>query len=233
MNTKKLLLGTFLLLSFFVVLVIIFMPIFGNGKNGLEFSDNFFNSLAKGSSNFMDNMREVAKHVTGAAFNVEISLDTPDQAQKAEALFTKAGATVEAAGQKLKISGDLGKVLASVVNDAEITFNNQGEKIQAAYNFSARDALRTWWFALKKVADALTKQKAFKEARAISEIQERALEPAFNFYGIAPKRVSDNAALLIFMLVFYVVYTLWYGYGIFLVFEGFGMGMVKTAKKEV
>src|SRR3974390_1553097 len=128
MNTKKLLLGIFLLLSFAVVLIIIFMPIFGNGRNGLEFSDNFFNSLAKGSSNFMDNMREVAKHVTGTSFNAEISMDNPEQAQKAEALFTKAGAQVEVAGQKLKISGDLGKVLASAVNDAEIAFNNQGEK---------------------------------------------------------------------------------------------------------
>jgi hypothetical protein len=234
MNTKKLLLGIFLLLSFAVVLLIIFMPIFGNGRNGLQFSDDFFNSLAKGSSNFMENMRhEVAQPQAGAAFAVDISLDNPEQAKMAEALFTKAGAQVEAAGQKLKISGDLGKVLLQVISDSEVAFNNQGEKLQAAYNFSARDALRTWWFSLKKVADALTKQKAFKQARAINEIQERALEPAFNFSGIAPKKVSENIALLTFMLVFYVIYTLWYGYGIFMVCEGIGLGMVKGAKKEV
>ena len=233
MNTKKLLQGTFLLISFFVVLVIIFLPVFPGGKNGLEFSDNFFNSLAKGSSNFMDNMREVAKHVTGTSFNVEISLDNADQAQKAEALFTKAGAQVEVADKKLKISGDLGKVLAQTVNDSEVTFNNQGEKLQALYNFSAKDTLRTWWFSLKKVADALTKQKAFKEARAISEVQERAIEPAFNFYGITPEKVSENALLLIFMLVFYVIYTLWYGYAIYMICEGLGLGMVKAAKAEV
>jgi len=234
MNTKKLLLGIFLLISFAVILVIIFMPIFGNGRNGLQFSDDFFNSLAKGSSNFMEAMRhEVAQPQTGTSFAVEIGLDNPEQAQKAGALFTQAGAQVEVAGQKLKISGDLGKVLLQVISDSELAFNNQGEKLQAAYNFNARDALRTWWFSLKKVADALTKQKAFKQARSINEIQERAIEPAFNFFGIAPAKVSENVALLTFMLVFYVVYTLWYGYGIYMVCEGLGLGMVKGAKKEV
>ncbi len=234
MNTKKLLLGIFLLLSFAVVLIIIFMPIFGNGRNGLQFSDDFFNSLAKGSSNFMENMRdEVAQPMVGTSFAVDISLDSPEQAQKAQALFTSAGAQVEAAGQKLKISGDLGKVLLKAVEDAEAAFHNQGDKLQAAYNFSARDALKTWWVSLNKVAGALTKQKAFKPARAIGEIQERALEPGYNFYGINPSRVKDNAALLTFMLVFYVVYTLWYGFGIYMVCEGLGLGMVKGAKQEV
>ena len=102
MNTKKLLLGTFLLISFAVVLVIIFMPIFGNGKNGLEFSDNFFNSLAKGSSNFMTEMREVAHPFAGSTFEAEISLDNPEQAKMAETLFTQAGAQVEVAGPKLR-----------------------------------------------------------------------------------------------------------------------------------
>jgi hypothetical protein len=232
MNTKKLLAGTFLLISFAVVLMIIFMPIFGGGRNGLQFSDDFFNSLAKGSSNFMDNMRhEVAQPLTGAAFAVDITLSNPSQASMAEALFTHAGAQVVADGPKLKINGDLGKVLLQAVADADDAFH--GVKPRAAYTFSAKDAVRTWWFSLKKVADALTKQKAFKQARAVGEIQERALEPAFNFYGITPARVSDNALLLIFMLVFYVVYTLWYGYGIYLVCEGIGLGMVKAAKKEV
>jgi len=232
MNTKKLLLGIFLLLSFAVVLVIIFMPVFGNGRNGLQFSDDFFNSLAKGSSNFMEHMRhEVAQPQTGTSFAVDISLDNPDQAQKAGALFTQAGAQVEVAGQKLKISGDLGKVLLQAIADAEDAFT--GDKLRAPYSFGAKDAVKTWWFSLKKVADALTKQKAFRQARAINEIQERALEPAFNFFGIAPAKVSENIALLTFMLIFYVIYTLWYGYGIYMVCEGLGLGMVKGAKKEV
>jgi hypothetical protein len=234
MNTKKLTLGIFLLVSFGVVLFIIFMPIFGNGRNGLQFSDDFFNSLAKGSSNYMGEMREVAQSVAGTPFAVEINMDTPDQAQKTEKLFTHAGATVEVNGSKLKISGGLGKVLVLAVNDAELMFNREREKLQATYGFAGRDVVKLWWTSLKKVADALTKQKAFKQARVIAEIQERALEPGYNFYGITPAKVSDNTGMLIFMLVFYVVYTLWFGYGIFEVFEGFGLGTGKpVAKKEV
>ena len=234
MNTKKLTLGIFLLISFAVILFLIFMPIFGGGKNGLEFADNFFNSLAKGSSNFMDDMRKLSQPFVGTPFTAEINMDTPEQAKRTETLFSQAGAQVEVAGSKLKISGDLGKVLLKAVDDSEILFNNQGEKLQAAYNFGGREVLRTWWQSLNRVGAALTKQKAFSQARAISEVQKRALEPGYNFYGIIPERVSDNIVLLTFMLVFYVLYTLWFGYGIFEVFEGIGLGMGKSmAKKEV
>jgi hypothetical protein len=219
MNTKKLLLGIFLLVSFAVVLILIFMPIFGDGKNGLQFSDNFFNSLAKGSSNYMEDMRQLAQAIVGIPFAVEINMDTTERAKRTEVLFSQAGCQVEVSGSKLKISGGLGKVLLKSVADAEVLFNNQGEKLQAAYNI---------------VGAALTKQKAFKEARAIDEIQRRALEPGYNFYGIIPAKVSDNVVLLTFMLIFYVLYTLWFGYGIFEMFEGFGMGMGKSlTKKEV
>ncbi len=234
MNTKKLLLGIFLLISFGVVLALIFMPIFGDGKNGLQFSDNFFNSLAKGSSNYMEDMRQVAQAIVGTPFAVEINMDTPERAKRTEVLFSQAGCQVEVSGSKLKISGGLGKVLLKAVADAEVLFNNQGEKLQAAYNIGGREVVRTWWESLGKVGSALTKQKAFKEARAIDEIQRRALEPGYNFYGITPSKVRDNVGMLTFMLVFYVVYTLWFGYGIFEVFAGFGMGMGKpVSKKEV
>jgi hypothetical protein len=233
-NSKKLLLGSFLLISFAVVLFLIFMPIFGGGKNGLEFADNFFNSLAKGSSDFMIDMRELSKPLTGSNFKVDIAMDTAEQAKRAETILSQAGAQVEVADTKLTISGDLGKVLLKAVDDAEILFNNQGEKLQAAYNFNGRDVVRTWWTALNKVGAALTKQKEFRQARVISEVQKRALEPGYNFYGIVPKKVSDNVGMLTFMLVFYVIYTLWFGYGVFEIFEGIGMGMGKPmSKKEV
>jgi hypothetical protein len=234
MNTKKLLLGIFLLVTFGVVLFLIFMPIFGDGRNGLEFSDDFFNSLAKGSSNYMDDMRKLSQTFVETSFAVDINLGSPEKAQRTETLFTQAGAQVEAAGPKLKINGDLGKVFLRAVDDADLLFNNQGEKLQAQYNFSGPEVVRTWWESLNKTSEALTKQKAFKEAKAVSEIQKRALEPGYNFYGITPKRVRDYAGMLTFMLVFYVAYTLWYGYGIFETFAGMGLGMGKpVSKKEV
>ena len=62
----------------------------------------------------------------------------------------------------------------------------------------------------------------------------RSIEPGYNFFGIFPRKaVRDNIALLTFMLVFYVVYTLWYGYGVFELFEGFGLGAHAGHKEEV
>lgn len=136
------------------------------------------------------------------------------------------------AGPKLKISGDLGKVLQKAVDDSEAMFNNQGEKLQAQYHYNAKEALNNWWLSLNKLDAALTKQKKFKEAKVISEIQKRAVEPGYNFFGINAARVSDHMGELIFFLVFYLVYTVWFGYGIFEMFEGLGLGMGKPVTKE-
>lgn len=232
MNAKKLATGLILLISFLVILFLIFMPIFGEGRNGLAYSDDFFNSLAKGSSNYMDDMRKLAQPLVGAPFAVEIKMTSPQKAQKTEILYSQAGAQVEVAGPALKISGDLGKVLLKSVDDAEAMFNNQGEKVQAQYNYDGKEVLQNWWVSFDKVDAALKKQKKFKEAKVIAEVQKRALEPGYNFYGIIPSSVGDHAGMLVFMLVFYVVYTLWYGFGIFEMFEGVGMGMEKAAHKE-
>jgi hypothetical protein len=231
MNAKKFAIGLILLISFLVILFLIFMPIFGEGRNGLAYSDDFFNSLAKGSSNYMDDMRKLAQPLVGAPFAVEIKM-TPKTAQKTEILYSQAGAQVEVAGPVLKISGDLGKVLLKSVDDAEAMFNNQGEKVQAQYDYAGKEVLKNWWVSFDKVDAALKKQKKFKQAKVIAEVQKRALEPGYNFYGIIPSSVGDHAGMLVFMLVFYVIYTLWYGYGIFEIFEGVGMGMEKAAHKE-
>ena len=49
--------GTLMLLSFLVLLCVLFMPVFRdeNGKKltGLQYSDNVFNQLSKGSSYFI------------------------------------------------------------------------------------------------------------------------------------------------------------------------------------
>jgi hypothetical protein len=233
MNTKKIFVGIFLLVTFFIVLFIIFMPWFGNGRNGLQFSDDFFNSLAKSSSNFMESMRNMAAPFKGQAFDAELKFKDAEAAKKAELLFTKAGATVEAAGAALKVKGDLGQVMFAAIDDSELLFNKQGDKLEAKYAVDRKVVIRTWWYAFKELGNSLTKQSKFREAKVISEIMKRAIEPAYNFYGIVPTPVSEKIPLLVFMLVFYVAYTLWYGYGVFELFEGLGLGAHAGHKEEV
>jgi hypothetical protein len=233
MNSKKIMVGIFLLVTFFIVLFIIFMPWFGNGRNGLQFSDDFFNSLAKSSSNFMESMRTMATPFKGQAFEVELKFKDAEAAKKAELLLNKAGATIEAADSSLKVKGDLGQVMFAAINDSDALFNNQGEKIKAAYGADGKGIIRSWWNVFKELGNALTKQSKFREARGLSEIQKRSIEPAYNFYGIVPTPVREQIPLLTFMLVFYVIYTLWYGYGVFELFEGFGLGAHAGHKEEV
>ena len=45
--------GFVLMITFLGVFILIMSPIF-NGMTGLEFSDDFFNKLAKNSSNYFD-----------------------------------------------------------------------------------------------------------------------------------------------------------------------------------
>ena len=51
-NTTKLGIGITLLVSFIIVLVIFFMPVF-EGKNGLDYLDNLYNSISKGSAYYI------------------------------------------------------------------------------------------------------------------------------------------------------------------------------------
>jgi len=233
MKSMKLAIGIILLAVFAVILLLIFMPIFGGGQNGLAFSDKFFNSLSKGSSNNIASMRKLAQTIVGTPFSAEIKMTDPAQAKETETLYSQAGAQAELAGPNLKISGDLGKVLLQAVDDADVLFNEQGGKLEAQYHYDPKKVLKNWWYSFNRLAAAMTKQKNFSLAKAIAEVQARALEPGYNFAGIAPYKVSDKAVLLGVMLVFYVFYTLFYGFGIYQLFAGLGLHMEKATKEEV
>lgn len=69
----------------------------------------------------------------------------------------------------------------------------------------------------------LKKQKKFYEAKFLANVQKKAVECAYNYYKIEPQNISDKYGLVIFSLVFYVAYTLWYGFAIMNLFEGVGL----------
>jgi hypothetical protein len=79
----------------------------------------------------------------------------------------------------------------------------------------------------------LKRQKKFKEADWLSNASKRGLEVGYNFYRIEVRKVSAAAGMLVFSLVFYVAYTLWWGYAVLFLCEGAGLQMKAGAKKEV
>jgi hypothetical protein len=225
--------GIILSISFLVVLAIIYSPVF-KGKNGLEAADELFNSIAKGSTYYIPSVMQKNEAFLGKDFKVTIAMNNADMAEKTALLFSTAGALVDQSGAELTIRGDLGKVLGAALQDADNMFNNRGDALADKYGYDPKEAMYNWWSAFKLADKALKKQKMFKEAKFVSEVQTKAVETGYNFYGIAPEPVSKRAGILSFSLVFYVVYTLWWGFAIFYLFEGWGLRMeAAKEKKEV
>jgi len=139
--------GIVLAISFLVILVLMFSPIFpktvaGEPQNGLQWADEMFNQLAKGSSYFIPKVVKSNEKFIGKMFAVSINLGKPEdkpgdgekRAERASKLFTvNEGAKVEVKGAELKIEGDLGKVLSAALRDSETMYRNEGEKIKAMY----------------------------------------------------------------------------------------------------
>ncbi len=219
---KEFSLGLVMLAGFFVVLVCIFLPLF-EGKNGLEYLDNLFNSIAKGSAYYVPKVREDIRQMGESRVELALSLDSAAQAEKASRLFMRGGALVNAQGEKLKLSGDLGAMIAAALEDADAMYRNEGAAVFGRAGFSEREVLYVWYRAFKAVEKALQGQKKFKEARVVAQLNQKAIEPAYNFYGVEAQRILDRAGIVVFALLFYVVYTLWYGFAILFLFEGWGM----------
>jgi hypothetical protein len=214
--------GLVLLVAFFVVLFIFFAPVF-KGQNGLDYLDNLYNSISKGSAYFIPKLKDEAKSFNGTNVELSFSMDDAAQSQQTSQLFMKAGAMVNVAETKLKVSGDLGKILDGCLADADAMYHNDGKKLADKYGFNERQALYNWWKAFKGVEKDLQDQKKFKEAKAVANISKKGIETSYNYYQIEPQNILDQIWIVIFSLVFYVIYTLWYGFAILFMFEGWGM----------
>jgi hypothetical protein len=231
-NKKSIGIGVVLAISFWIVQAMIFTPMFGNGMNGLDYADDLFNKLSKGSSYFIPKLQKGVQGYAGRPFAAEVSLDKPETAALAANLFTAAGATAKAEGGKLNVSGDLGAVLAAVLRDADEMYKNDGKAVATRYGVKEKDALRAWWTSFSAVDKYLKKTGKIEEAKMISDVMKKGVETAYNYYGIPAEKVSDKAALMTFLLVFYVVYTMWWGFAIYYIFDGIGLTMTKAKVKK-
>jgi len=170
----------------------------------------------------------------GKSFAVTLTIDKPNEMEQITKQFTLAGARVTAQGTSMQVEGDLGKILGSVLKDSDLMFKNDGSKLKTAYGYDEKEVMQSWWTALNKMDKFFKKNLKIEESKIVSEVSKKGVEPAYNFYGIESQRVIDRAGIMTFLLVFYVAYTLWWGYAIFFLFEGVGLSMKKAkVKKEV
>ncbi len=230
-NQKTFNMGMLLAITFFGVLALIFSPVFG-GKNGLEYSDELFNKLSKGSSYFIPKIEERAKKFVGNSITVNVKMDKPENVDKAVKMLIDAGAQVGVKDSTLTVTADLGKLAGVILKDADAMYKNNGSVISARYGMDERDVMSVWWTILSKMNFEFQKMKKIEESGLVNETMKKGIEPAFNFYGVEAQDISDKALTVLALLVFYVAYTMWWGYAVFYLFDGFGLSMKKAKVKK-
>jgi hypothetical protein len=213
--------GVALMTAFAVVLVAMFLPVF-EGRNALDYMDSLFNSVSKGSAYYVADLQAEAEDQRGNAVAVTLAAAGEAQAGQMAELLRAGGATVRVSEAELRVSGDLGGILGRCLQDSDELFANAGGGVRNRYGYEEKRVLLNWWTALESMDEDLKRQNRFAEAAFVVKVKEKAVECAYNYYGIEPWKVSDKIGVVLFSLVFYVVYTVWYGYALIFLLEGWG-----------
>ncbi|UCC59525.1 MAG: hypothetical protein JSW38_13835 [Dehalococcoidia bacterium] len=214
--------GLSMLALFSIVLILMFSPVF-DGKNGMEYTDELYNSISKGSAYYIPDVHEESAEYVGTPLVVTIKMSSEEQAEQTALLYQEAGAEVTFSGVEIDINGDLGRVLETCLNDADAMYNNNGPTIADRYGYSEKQVLYNWWKSFGTLKKSLEDKGMFDEAEILSRANERAVEPAYNYYGIEAEAIRDKAGIVIFSLVFYIAYTIWYGFALMYILEGLGL----------
>ena len=221
-HKKEFYTGAGMIAAFIIILILIFTPLF-KGQNGMQYLDSLYNSISKGSAYYIPKVKEENEGFKGKSISVTLVMADKGEADQTAALFRAGGANVTIEGAELKITGDLGEILENCLADADVMYNNEGKKVSEKYGYDERRALYHWWKAAKAMDKDLKKQELFKEAKVVSLVINKAIEPSYNYYQIEPQKISERVGIIILSLVFYVAYTLLYGFAVMFLFEGWGM----------
>lgn len=130
--------GCLLMASFLALFALLLTPLFGDSEGrrltGLQYADNIFNELSKGSSYFIPGVREQVRSVEGKEVSLTVTMKKADLAPLALTLLRTAGVTdVAADGGKLSFTGNLGGILASATDDADNLYHNRAEPVSQKY----------------------------------------------------------------------------------------------------
>jgi hypothetical protein len=224
--------GIVLTFSFFIVLFLMFSPIF-SGNNALKSADNLFNSISKGSIYYIPDLIRKVEAIQHIQFKAKVKIKEAFTRTMVEKIKDRTGLEVKEEKGVLELGGSLGSLLLSALKDCDAMFKNQGKELSEKYGLPEKEVMFSWWTIMKDVEKDLKKQEMFKEASYVEEVIKKGVELSYNYYKIEARSASSYGWILGGSLVFYVVYTLWWGLAIFYLFEGLGLKMEAGVKKEV
>lgn len=236
-NKKSFMKGLSLMASFLVVFAVLLMPIFPSETNtkvtGLDYADDLFNRLSKGSSYFIPLVQERVKSVPNKDYTLTVAFKKDSLLPVASDIVQKAGGKGSVEGKNLSFTVNMQQLLQNAVRDADLMYHNNGAAVSQTYQGTpALVVTETWWALLNPCVKALQKQNEIATASVVDAVVRRGIETGHNFYSITATKVSDNLILMVGLLVFYVVYTVWYGFAIFDLFDGVGLTMKKSKVKQ-
>lgn len=231
-NKGALIKGLLLMISFLVILAAMFMPLF-EGQNALRAADRLFNSIAKGSTYYINGLQKQTQALQDSAFTANLMFDGQEAAEKAAKVLGASGAQANVDGSRVAVTGDLKQVLEAALAAADAMFRNDETSLRQKYDMDGREAIFVWWKSLKEIDKDLTRQKKFKLASFVGTVIKKGVEIGYNFYGIQSQTASSKAGMLTFSLIFYIIYTLWWGMAIMFLFDACGLEMKARAKKEI
>lgn len=221
-NKKEFGLGFVLFIAFWIVFAIMLSPVF-KGKNLLDYMDNLYNTISKKSSYYIPDVKKKADAFRGQQIEFVVKAKDADQAARMSKLFQASQATVTVEDKNVKVSGDTAMIFDNVLADADAMFKNDGQAIKNKYGLEEKQVLYDWWNAMKAAEAGMAKQEKFKESTTFNRVMTKAIEPAYNYYGIQATDIKEKIWMVILSLAGYVIYTMWYGFAILFMFEGWGM----------
>jgi hypothetical protein len=207
--------------SFIAVLVAIFLPLF-DGQNALDYLDNLYNSISKASAYYVPKLQRAVEEHQGKWLELRLAFDDEVQAELAADLLEHAGGEVSRSGSELEVAGDVGALLNACLVDTDDLYHNRGDAVAGRYQQEERSVLHGWWKVLSAMEKDLGRQKEFDVAELVGTIKAKGVECAYNYYRIEPQPISQRWGIVLCSLVFYVIYTIWYGYAVMFIFEGLG-----------
>jgi hypothetical protein len=221
-NKKEFNLGLALFIGFWAVFVVLMSPVF-KGQNLLDYMDNLYNSITKHSAYYIGAAKEdVAKHV-GKEISFTVKGKDADQAERIARNFVTIGEQATVEGTSVMVTGDMGRMLMSMLDDADLMYDNEGTPIAQKYGAHERLVVYDWWTVLKSAQDDFNHRELFAEGKVFYNVMSRGIEPAYNFYQIDAQPIQNNLFIVVLSLAGYVIYTMWFGFAILFMFEGWGI----------
>ena len=218
--------GLVMMAGFWIVFALLLSPLYpGQDKkvNMLDYMDSLYNSISKNSAYYIPEIIKKADNLKGRSFSITLKVEDKNSIPRIATMLRTSGATVTEEANELKVSGDLGVVLNAAMADTELAYANNGEALMARHGAEAKQVMFDWWNTLSTMEKSFTKQEKFAESTTIYKAKTKAVETAYNYYGIEAQSIKDKLVIVVLSLAGYVVYTMWFGFSILFLFEGWGL----------